>query len=271
MRFTIFGGRGFIGSHLVRYLTAHGNECIAPERGDHAIVTQDLGHVIWAIGVTADFRRRPIDTVQAHVAAPIDILQRGRFDSFLYLSSTRIYAGAVNALEETKFSVDPTSLSDLYNLSKLTGEALCHCSGRPNVRVARLSNVYGGDFESENFLTTIIRDAVEKQEVMFDLSEESSKDYVSIEDVVPALVKIASIGRQQTYNVASGSNTTNRQIAETLRSLTGCSVHFAPTAPSVVFPPIPIQRIREEFKLEPRRLPEELPALVRAFSSAIAR
>ena len=266
MKFTVFGSQGFIGSHLTRSVIESGHECLTPERDDYDF-DRELGHVIWAVGLTADFRDRPMDTVRAHVASPIDVVERGRFESFLYLSSTRVYAGAARGTEETTFSVDPTSLSDLYNISKLMGESLCHASLRPNMRVARLSNVFGGDFESTNFLTSVIRDAVEKGEIVFSTAPDSAKDYISIDDVVRALFDITTRGRHPVYNVASGINTSNAEIAQELQTLTGCDVRFANDAPLVNFPSVSIDRLQDEFEFQPVRLVDALPALVRSFSA----
>lgn len=267
MKFTVFGSRGFIGSHLTRALTARGYDCVTPARTDTA-PAQDLGHAIWAIGLTADFRQRPIDTVRAHVAAVLDVLDRGRFESFLYLSSTRVYSGTSEANEGATFVVDPMNSSDLYNLSKLMGESVCHASGRQNVRVARLSNVFGPDFQSSNFLSTIIRDAVEHGQIGFSTAVDSSKDYVGIDDVTNALIEIATRGRHNIYNVAAGANTTNGAIAQALRQITGCAARFAADARTVRFPEIVVDRIREEFSFKPTPLTEALPALVQSYRAA---
>jgi len=266
VRFTVFGSRGFIGSHLTRALHAAGHDCFTPDRNDTAPAA-DLGHAIWAIGLTADFRQRPIDTVRAHVAAMLDVLEKGDFDSFLYLSSTRVYAGSPTATEETTFTVDPMNGSDLYNLSKLLGESVCHAAERKNVRIARLSNVFGADFESSNFLSTVIRDAVEKGEVVFSTSADSAKDYVSIDDVARMLIEIAIRGEQRVYNIAAGENTTNAEIAAAL----GCNTRFADDAGTIAFPTINIDRLRQEFDYKPVRLVDALPALVRLYRAVSIR
>ena len=84
---------------------------------------------IFAIGLTADFRSRPLDTMDAHVSALAEVLRCGRFDSLTYLSSTRVYAGLPRGCGNATLVVNPSDASDLYNLSKLAGEALC--LGRP--------------------------------------------------------------------------------------------------------------------------------------------
>jgi hypothetical protein len=123
---------------LVKRLQAVGATVTVPARQDTSWLQQDLGHVIYAIGRTADFRGRPHDTVEAHVGLRSQLLRDGRFDSLLDLSSTRVYQGMPQGNEGADLIVNPNSPDDLYNLSKLLGESLCLNDTRQMVRVARL-------------------------------------------------------------------------------------------------------------------------------------
>lgn len=266
MKFTILGSSGFIGSHLAAHLRQQGHECFTPERSDPTIFTENLGHVIYCIGLTADFRQRPFDTVRAHVCVLADVLERCCFDSLIYLSSTRIYGRSQSTDEDSVLTVDPQNFSDLYNLTKLTGESLCFATGRPTVRVARLSNVYGADFESENFLPSLIRDAVMNRGVELHTSLDSAKDYVSIDDVVDILPRIALSGRERVYNVASGKNVANKALIEHLSLVTGCTIVVADVAVKVTYPAVSIDRISQEFKFEPRHLEGEIQRLVERYT-----
>jgi nucleoside-diphosphate-sugar epimerase len=263
--FTIFGGHGFIGSHLAAELRRRGVEPSLPSRDDASWRHRPLGHVIYAAGTTGDFRHRRLDTVRAHVCRFAELVEHGGFDSLLYLSSTRLYGGADGGGEASRFRVDPGCPGDVYNLSKLMGEALALGVDRPHVRVVRLSNVYGPDWASPNFLLGAIRDAVDRGAITFGTSGRSSRDYVSIEDTVDLLLAIAERGRQRLYNVAAGAPVTNDELAAALRDATGCATAFAAGAPTVAFPRIDIARIRGEFGAAPRRLVDDLPRLVAGY------
>lgn len=267
-RFTVLGAGGFIGSRLVTALRENGFECLAASRREPVPPAQPLGHVICCVGVTADFRSRPFDTARAHVCHVADILEKADFESFLYLSSTRVYARAADTREESSVTVNPLTAGDYYNLTKLTGEALCFSSGRQNVRVARLSNVYGDDLQSSNFLPSIIRDAIARRHVTVQNSLASSKDYVALRDVLAILPKIAVAGRDRLYNVAAGLNVTNAEILGELARITRCSFEQSPDAPTVLFPSIDISRSIAEFGFAPGRLLGHLPQLVRQFEKA---
>jgi nucleoside-diphosphate-sugar epimerase len=261
MTYTVFGASGFIGSHLVRWLESQALPYWAPARGAD-VSSRPLGHVIYCIGVTADFRKRLYDTVRAHVCTLLGILERADFESLLYLSTARVYAGLEDTLEDEALRVNPSSSDHLYNISKIMGESMCLSSGRPNVRVVRLSNVYGSDFSSDNFLSSVLRDAVEYGRVVLRTSFDSEKDYVGVHDVVPLLPQIACSGRHGIYNVAAGVNTTHREIVEVVERVTGCSVGVAEGAATASFPPIRIQRVQEEFGFTPRRVLDSLRDLI---------
>lgn len=266
MKYTVVGGSGFIGSSLLAHLTSQEVECYAPARDDLSIFGQDLGHVIYCAGVTADFRNRPADTVRAHVSSLLDLLEKARYDSFLYLSSTRVYQGAEGASETQSLTVDSQSPGDLYNLSKLMGESVCLSMGKGKSRIVRLSNVYGRDLESSNFLTSIIQMAIHNRHVVLSSHLDSEKDYVSIQDVVRMLPRIACSGRHQIYNLASGSNVSHRRLVDKLRDLTSCQVSVKEAAELVTFPRISIERIQGEFQYHPSPVLDDLEALVRIYS-----
>jgi nucleoside-diphosphate-sugar epimerase len=262
---TVLGSTGFIGSHLVRYLRENEAEIYCPPRGDPSIFDRELGHVFYCIGLTADFRRRPFDTVRAHVCYLLEVLTRARFDSLLYLSSTRVYGGAKCGEEDACFQINPQDPSDLYNLSKLQGEALCHAANQKRVRIVRLSNVYGEDWNSDNFLTTLIRAAVDEKRIVLRTSLDSEKDYVSIKDVVPLLVRISLGGRRSLYNVASGFNLSTKKLVEGIQRATPCEVMVEPGAPRTSFPPLDTSLVRDEFGFAPVMLLDSLDHLVQQY------
>jgi nucleoside-diphosphate-sugar epimerase len=264
LKFTILGATGFIGRHLANSLRTAGHEILAHSRDDPGILTHKLGHVIYCIGMTADFRTRPFDTVRSHVSVLADVLEKADFDSLLYLSSTRVYARGTAGGESGPLVADVSDPSDLYNLTKLAGESLCRSCGRRGVKVARLSNVVGYDAQSELFLFALIREALAGR-IELQTDPDSTKDYILLEDVVSLLPRIAVEGRDWLYNVASGVDIRHREIVERLAALTHCTWSVRPGAPLSHFPAIDITRLRAEFGFTPASVLEALPRLVEVF------
>ncbi|MFZ1109706.1 MAG: SDR family oxidoreductase [Rhodomicrobium sp.] len=267
MKFTVFGGQGFIGQRLVSFLLANGHDVLAPQKGmeSSAIEANECcGHVIYSIGMTGDFRQRPYDTIEAEVAKHANLLRAARFDSWLYLSSTRVYSGLKEsepASEGTTLSVVP-SRDSLYNLAKLLSEAVCLGHQNPTVRVARLSNVFGRGQKSATFLGAVISEILESGALEIREAPNSMKDYIGINEVCECLQSIALAGRERIYNVASGLQTSHQAIAEKLSALTGGTIAFAPGAPCRRFPPIDVSRLASEFPHRPSSLIDGLESLL---------
>jgi nucleoside-diphosphate-sugar epimerase len=262
VKYTVVGASGFIGAALASRLQAEGQEVYRPARGTADLFTQPLGHVVYAAGVTADFRTRPFDTLRANTALLADMLERSDFDSLLYLSSARLYRHADSSHEDAAIHVRSFDSEDLYDLTKLTAEALCHASGRSGARVVRLTNVVGADFASTNFLGDILRSACDGGEISLRTALDSTKDYVMLDDVVDLLPQIALSGRHVCYNLGAGRNLTHADIVQTIAARTGARWRVADGAPTAASQPIDIGRLRAEFGFEPRAVLDHLPALI---------
>lgn len=260
MTYTVLGASGFIGRELADSLEHAGEIVYTVDRQPIEVsvsnlLNRNLGHVFYCIGLTANFRTRPFDTVQAHVCVLKDFLEKARFDTFTYLSSTRVYEGTNGTTESAELRVSPSDPGHLYNLSKLMGESLCHARGA-NAKVVRLSNVYGAAMPPQNFLSQVLRESHETGQVQFLTAPSSSKDYLSISDVVRWLPMIATQGKHSVYNVATGRNTSNAHIG-TLLEKRGIDVSFAADAPEWSFPSIDTRRLNDEFGPAASSLPED--------------
>jgi nucleoside-diphosphate-sugar epimerase len=259
--YTLFGGFGFVGTEIAAQLEAEDNYVKRvgrenwPEPGTH------LGHVVFCIGMTADFRKRLIETFEIQVLRLQEALVNYHYDSFLYLSSARVYNEASSTHENAPLIVRPMTSDHVYNISKIAGESLCLAYDNPKIRVARLSNVYGSQDTSNLFMTAVVREAVEKGEVTIGQAPESSKDYIVVQDAAKILIAISRSGQERLYNVACGSNFTHKQIAVVLEN-NGFTVHFKTNSPVVTFPEIDTTRAKGEFNYMPTTPASQLPDIL---------
>lgn len=260
--FTVVGAGGFIGAAVSARLQANGTRVLRPRRDATLLFERPLGHVIYAAGVTADFRQRPFATLRANAGLLADLLERADFDSLVYLSSARIYRHAEHTREDGSIALNPSDPEDLYDFTKLTAEALCRASGRSGVRVVRLSNVVGPDFRSRNFLFDLIRSACETGRIELRTALQSQKDYILLDDVVALLPRIAVAGTQACYNMGSGRNLSHAEVVAPIVARTGATLSVADGAPLVVSPPLDVSRLRAEFAFEARSVLDYLPGLV---------
>ena len=246
--FTIIGASGYIGGHLANYLRNLQYSVNTPSRGDENIFNADLGRVIYCAGMTSDFRSKPFETVDSHVLLLRKILDVAKFSSLLYLSSTRIYQGLLEANEDSAITIKPMDPEYLYNLTKLTGESLCIASKRNGVRIARLSNVVGSSLTmyENTFIGSLIALA-QKGHIHLESNPHSEKDYINVNDVIRYLTLISDTGKSSIYNVASGVQTKNIEWVKYLAKKYNCTYSTSITVPINSFPPISVQQLQEEF------------------------
>lgn len=262
---SVFGHKGFIGSQVVSELQKREIPFYLPER-DEDLTGRQYGKLIYCIGLTADAKKKPFDTIQAHINKLSDIIRTAQFDEILYASSTRVYVhGSGEISESDLIQVNTEDPFELFNLTKLTGESLL-INTVPNSKVIRYSNVYGVDKESENFLTAVIKEALNTGNVNLQTTPDSSKDYISVFDAARLTVDIAMSGKQRIYNVASGFNIRNSDILAKVRQVTGCTISYSPKAQCIRFPRIDNTRITNEFGFIPSSdLLEDISLIIKTF------
>jgi nucleoside-diphosphate-sugar epimerase len=264
---TVLGGSGFIGSNLIAKLKLAGIPFYAPAK-DEQLNGRSLGHIIYCIGLTADFRHKPFATVDAHVCVLNKILEKENFESLTYLSSTRVYVNSNESevFENTPITVSINDADELYTLTKLTGERLCLSSGK-NTKIVRLSNVYGFGDMSENFITGIIKSIRADGFLRFFTTPASAKDYISIDPLCDLLIMIATKGTQSVYNLASGENISNEDIIEMLKQHYSFEYEFDKDAKEIIFPKINIDRIKNEFNFSTSDNKKNLSRLIKMYNN----
>ncbi len=269
MKFSIFGSNGFIGSSMVDFLKKQKMDYEELDPNDQQIFEKELGHVIYCIGITGDFRERPFDTVEAHVCLLSKILKKSKFDSFLYLSSTRIYHNSSSTNEDTEITVNPNKFEEIYNISKIMGESLCLASKKPNVRIVRLSNVVGNNSNTTDFLSSLIHDAIINKKIILHSTDLSEKDYVDVNDIVKILQKISLEGKYKIYNIASGKNIKVKEITEKLIKNANCEIVYLSNATEKISTKIDIQRIKNEFNYEPTPILDKIEKIIKEYQNKI--
>lgn len=254
---TVLGAGGWIGAALVAELRRQGRPVRAVDRAGLLawLAERDSqglgpGPLIYAIGLTADFRQRPHATAEAHVGLLSQVLQRPGIEQLLYLSSTRVYARSADTHETTLLPCLSSDPSDLYNLSKLLGEALVLQDPRPGLKVVRLSNVVGRGQPASTFLGALLAEAHAGGVVTIQQPADTAKNYVPLADVARLLPLIAERGQQRLYNLGSGHNTSHAEVAAWLERQ-GARICFSAgvaASSGLSFPPLVIERLAAEFE-----------------------
>ncbi len=255
--YTVFGASGLIGSALVAALHAAGKHVRAVGRGEPP-PNGPWGRAIYAVGITADFRTRPAELVEAHAGYAAALLMRGDVATFTYISSTRMYRDGATG-EENPISIDPADSDRTYDASKLLGESLTRLIAGPAARIVRLSNVVPLAPEGPTFLADVVREARANGVVTIRESPESARDYISLDDAIEGILRVARCEGPACCNVASGVNVGNARIADLLSHHLGAHVRFEEGARPRRATPIRIDALRERIGFTPS---DPVPAIV---------
>ncbi len=238
MKFLVTGATGFLGSRSTALLRESGHEVVALVRPDGArratadasgAVRRDAGDpsvrdliqgcdaVLHFAGVPDPARARsdPARAVRENVGTTVNLLE-GCLDhdaGLIYPSSVR---------------VTHARAPDPYALSKRLGEHACQAHPA-RATVVRLPSVFGpGQVRWEGAtgaIAAFAACALEGAPIVIPGNPERTRDFVYVDDLVPALEAIASGGRwNETLTVASGVATPLRRAAEIVRSAAGSSV-----------------------------------------------
>ncbi len=258
---TVIGASGFIGQALAANLHAEGWAVFTPARGTlWPNDTDDLGHVFYCAGLTADYLVQPHETAEAHVGLLSRVLRSRHYTSLVYLSSTRVYDGLAPdqmAHEEALVALGAHVPRHLYDLTKLTGESLCHAMAPDRARVARLSCVYDTAPTATGFLPELLAAVCATppgETLKVSSTPHAARDYVHIADVVRALKNIAQRGSHAVYNVASGHNLGNGALAQWIAATAQRHIAFglSHTPPNPA--PILVNRLSAEFGWHPKQV-----------------
>jgi nucleoside-diphosphate-sugar epimerase len=262
---TVLGSSGFIGSNLVKKLIKNKIEFEAPKR-EEKLNNKFRGDIIYCIGLTSDFRIRPFETVESHVCLISKLLKEVDFRSLTYLSSTRLYLNSqereVDEKSDIKISInDP---DELYTLTKLTGERICLSSGR-NTKIVRLSNVYGLDYNSTNFIFELLNKIKKNSQVDLYTTLNSAKDYISIESTTSLLLDIALSACSGIYNIANGENLSNKELLLIIKQFFDFEYTISKNATQVVHPLIKTDKIKNDFNFVKENTKQNLFNLVKHY------
>ena len=203
---TVFGGSGFIGSHVADQLSDNGYKVIIYDlnqsnwlRNNQKMIIGDLldkdsvfkavknSDIVYNFAAVSDLNiaiDHPMETFSVNVLGNINILEACRkykVKRFIYASTVYVYS------REGGF----------YRCSKQASEQLVEEYQRTyglDYTILRYGSIYGPRSDEQNGIYCIIRDAIKKGIVRYKGHPEAIREYIHIEDV--ALASVIMLGKE---------------------------------------------------------------------------
>jgi UDP-glucose 4-epimerase len=258
MRCLVTGGCGFVGSALVRRLLAESHEVVVvddlsrgsrenlgPDQARVRVIEQDVTESLSrifasfqpeavfhlaALHFIPDCDADPARCLRVNVDGTRSVLEAAAAlrnpVSLVLASSAAVYAPAEGAHQEQQDSLRPV---DVYGYSKLWAEELAaEFAARTGIGVgiARLFNIFGPGETNAHFIPSLICQMKAGESVRLgNLS--SKRDYVFVDDVADALLRLARYGgegQSATVNIGSGGAYAGHEVVEALAAMAEAGV-----------------------------------------------
>src|SRR5689334_18756189 len=264
----VTGGAGFLGSHLCDYLVEHGFRVVCIDnldtgslqnvehlRGENFEfvnhdVTEDIevdGDVdvvyhLAALASPIDYLRMPLHSLKVgsygtHHALGLAKWKRARF---LLASTSEVYGDPQEHPQPETYwgHVNPIGPRGVYDEAKRYAEALTmayHNQQGVNTAIVRIFNTYGPRMRPNDgrAIPTFVRQALASNPLTVYGDGSQTRSFCYVDDLIRGIVLLAESGEHLPVNIGNPEERTLRELAETIKRVTG-------TSSEIVFEALPV-------------------------------
>jgi len=217
MKVAIFGGSGFLGSHVADALTEKGHDVLIYDikaspylRPKQKMVVGDIldekkvnetvkGYdIVYNFAGIADILEasvRPLDSVKANILGNSIILEASRkanIKRFIFASSLYVYSKVGSFYRSSKQACE--LLIESYN----------EIYGLPYT-ILRYGSLYGPRADEKNFIYKIVKEALEKKKITREGDGEEIREYIHVHDAAKSSVEILENEFTNQYVMIAGN------------------------------------------------------------------
>jgi len=217
MKTIIFGGSGFLGSHVADTLTKEGHEVTIFDRklsphlqksqkmiiGDildekmvnKAIQGSDIVYNFAGIADIEEAQKNPLESVKSNILGNTIILEacvKFKVKRFIFASSLYVYSKTGSFYRATKQACE------------LLIESYHEVFGLPYT-ILRYGSLYGPRADQRNFIHNIIHQALTKNEIVREGDGEETRDYIHVLDAAAGSVDVLSDEFKNQYVIITGN------------------------------------------------------------------
>jgi nucleoside-diphosphate-sugar epimerase len=230
MKIVIFGGAGFIGSHLTKLHVKKGDQVYVVDnlitgslnniqefinKRQVTFFNEDIRHfnldkignidIVYNLASPASpvqYKEHPIFTLLTNAEGSSNILKyiRKYNCNYLYASTSEVYGDPkIHPQKESYWgNVNPVGIRSCYDESKRYGESLCMSYVRKyglRVRIARIFNTYGPNMAKNDgrVVSNFINQALQNEDITVYGDGQQTRSLCYVADMVQGLYNLATI------------------------------------------------------------------------------
>ena len=215
----VFGGSGFLGSHIADVLTEKdyqvalfdikpspylkdGQEMIIGDILDSDFVENAISgcDIVYNLAGIADIDecvQRPIDTIRYNIlgnAIVLEASRKAKVERFIFASSVYVYSQTGSIYKSSKQAAE--SFIEDYN--KLFGLPYT---------IVRYGSLYGNRADERNSIYRLIKESLIAKKIEYHGSGEEIREYIHVEDAANASVEILSPIYENQHIILTGNQT----------------------------------------------------------------
>jgi len=238
MRALVFGGSGFIGSHLVDYLLENSWEVINYDRlyyqpkvnlTNYEFVLMDITQKLMWEGIYTDFTsvdvvfylsgisgiqdclNNPLEAVNINIASVVNLLETVKnYPKLKLVFSSSIYVN--------------NNISGVYGITKRACEDLIkfyHEQHDLQYLIFRVGTVYGPRANSHNSISKLIKEALKTKIISYYGTGNEVREYIHVKDVAKSLVELSEKKVNEIYEITGSHPTKAKHMIFTILELLG--------------------------------------------------
>lgn len=215
----VFGGSGFLGSHIADVLTEKGyqvalfdikpspylkdgqemiiGDILDSDFVENAISGCDIVYNLAGIADIDECVQRPIDTIRYNILGNSIVLEASRkakVKRFIFASSVYVYSQTGSIYKSSKQAAE--SFIEDYN--KLFGLSYT---------IVRYGSLYGNRADERNSIYRLIKESLIAKKIEYHGSGEEIREYIHVEDAANASVEILSPIYENQHIILTGNQT----------------------------------------------------------------
>jgi len=215
------------------YLARNDLELLVQDVCTSVTITQKIDVIIHAASQASPkyYGIDPVGTIKPNVVGTLNLLEHASLNKvldFIYFSSGEVYGQMASdgPIGEGDFGfIDPMKVRSCYGESKRMGENICiswsNQYGLP-VKIIRPFHTYGPGMQLDDgrVYADFVSDVVNNRDIILRSDGSATRAFCYLADFVVGLFTVLFWGKnQEAYNIASGQETSIRELADLLVSL----------------------------------------------------